>query len=108
MTNVMKTFYTAGLLVEDARERRDEARARLREAALVHCPEELAALDRASEAVEAAEKNAAEVITALLQGKTYDKATVQDAAKAHRKSCNSPSCETCKALAQATGDKGSN
>lgn len=61
----LKDFFAAGLAMEAAREAREVARNRLRDAAAVHCPEELAALNRASDAVRAAEQSFAQAMESV-------------------------------------------
>lgn len=56
----MARLSSAGLAVEEAREVRERARNDLRKVAAERCPEELAALDRASDVVKAAEERLVE------------------------------------------------
>ena len=102
----MKDFYLAGLLVEEAREKRDAARASLREVAAVKCPEELAALESASAALEEAEKQASMVFTAMVTGKTMNETDMKNAMDAHIRNCDNPNCTIKHARNRANGNGG--
>ena len=64
----MKEYFLAGLAVEEAIERRDNAREALREAAAKACPEELKALNEASEHLANVEKHLNQVVHGLVTG----------------------------------------
>jgi hypothetical protein len=99
----IKDFFVAGIMVEEAKEKRDAARTQLREAAAQHCPQELSALDAASAALEAAEKRAGEVFAALVRG-TGDDTQIRRALEEHLKTCDNPSCPL-RAINQTEGAK---
>lgn len=104
----MKDFYFAGLMVEEAREKRDAARASLREVAAVKCPDELAALEAASAALETAEKQAGAVVAALLSGKTANEAEMKSIMDAHVRTCDNPDCAIKHAYNRGGSDRKAN
>lgn len=102
----MKDFYMAGLLVEEAREKRDAARTALREVAAVKCPDELAALETASAALEETEKQMSAVFTAMVTGKTLNETDMKNAMDAHIRNCDNPNCTVKHARNRSNGGNG--
>lgn len=97
----MKTFFLAGLAVEEARERRDRARDSLREVALVKCPDEVAQLDSASDRLKEAEKTYAETVKGIIEGKAAELA--DQFMRDHAQWCHDPECAIRKALETRSG-----
>lgn len=95
----MKAYFLAGLAVEEAIERRERARANLRTAAEKVCPDEIRALDAASEALKQAETNLAHVMQNMIKGQAGEaRAAVQKWAEDHAATCDNPACEIKQAV----------
>lgn len=90
--NLVKDYFTAGLAVEEARERREKARADLRAAAEIRCPEELARLDAASDMLKNAEQHFAAVVMAIMGGGGATAASTRQFAIDHAASCDVVGC----------------
>lgn len=89
---LIKDYFTAGLAVEEALDRREKARADLRAAAEIRCPEELARLDAASDALKNTEQHFAAVVMAIMGGGGATAASTRQFAIDHAASCDMESC----------------
>ena len=95
MSNPMKDFFAAGLALEEAREDRERARERLREAAAKVCPTELAALEAASDALRHAEEGFAKAgALAAFGGIEMARRALEE----HSQKCDDPNCVVRKKL----------
>lgn len=97
----MKAFFAAGIIVEEAKEACDRARAALREVAAVKCPDELAVLEAASQALETAEKLMSEVGTAIASGKSIE--GMDETLAEHARTCREENCEIRKRYGRSAG-----
>lgn len=93
----LKEFFQAGVKVEEAKEVREKARAVLREAAQLHLPNELAALDHASDQLKEAEKEFADVAMSMITD--AERSVQRQAMIDHVATCDDPNCAVKKALA---------
>jgi hypothetical protein len=100
----MKAYFLAGIALEEANDKRDRARARLREEALKHCPEAVTALDVASDGVKAAEAHLAHVLMAIMKGEGANMAAkAKEWAESHAQNCDDPNCEIKRAVRESHG-----
>jgi hypothetical protein len=102
MAQSMRDYFLAGLALEEASEKRDRARAALREAAKVYCLNELNALDAASDAVMKAEARLVDVMQAAMKGQAGQMAEAsRQWAEQHAATCDNPDCEIKKSVQRA-------
>ncbi len=95
----MRDYFLAGLALEEANEKRDRARAELREACKRACPDELAKLDVASDGVAKAEARLAHTMQALVKGQANEvRAEMNQWAQQHAVTCDNPECEIKRAV----------
>jgi len=95
----MRDYFLAGLAMEEAIEKRDKARAELREACKRSCPQELAKLDAASDGVAKAEARLAHVMQAVAKGAANEsRAEMNKWAQQHAETCDNPECEIKRAM----------
>lgn len=98
----MKDYFLAGLAVEEAIEKRDRARGDMRVAAKKACPNELRALDAATDALKVAEARLVDVMQDVAKGQAGQAAgAMREWAVEHAKTCDNPECEIKKSVQRA-------
>ncbi len=102
--NIIKDYFAAGLMVEEAREKREQARTDLRDAAAVKCPEELRRLDAASDELHGAEEHFGKIMMAIMTGRGANAAGARQFAIDHAASCDMPNCPVKANLAAEKAD----
>jgi DNA repair exonuclease SbcCD ATPase subunit len=103
----MKEFFAAGLAAETSREDRDSARKTLRKVAQERCPDELNALDKASDELKSAEEQFARVCGEIMQATMHEmeagmRAAAIEQMKAHAAVCREDRCAIKAMLAEHT------